>query len=158
MIYLRNALGILLRQLLAALGFWLAARGLTLTQEQESALFEILMGAIMALVGFFWAMFAKRRDQVNPDPAKKPGGSNLNSTLYCLIPMLILLAPGCSVDRAADAERVLGKIAAATTQPEFREASKIHPLVAAAVTAVGSAATAGAIFFAIFSGKKREPK
>jgi UDP-N-acetylmuramyl pentapeptide phosphotransferase/UDP-N-acetylglucosamine-1-phosphate transferase len=153
-VYIRNAVLIGLRQLIVVLGVYLANRGLTLSEDQQTALANIVAGLFLAIGGFLWSNVAKRKDQKNPDPAKSPQ-SQSQLPLF-MLPMLILLVVGCTADDAAKVERRAKELQAATTQPVAQIIVHTVPATGPLIGAIGVGAGAVALLAGYFARRSKQ--
>jgi hypothetical protein len=147
-VYIKNAVLIGLRQFIVVFGVWLAKRGLTLSEDQQEALANIIAGVALAVGAFVWSNVAKRVDQKSPDPAKSPV-QNFTHLPVLVLPLLLIV--GCTVDDAAKAERIALQIKAATTQPTAQIIVQSAPATAPIVAGIGAGASLAALVFGWFA-------
>ena len=142
-VYIKNAVLIGLRQFIVVFGVWLANRGLTLSEDQQEALANIIAGVALSVAAFIWSNVAKRVDQKSPDPAKNPV-QNFTHLPVLVLPLLLIV--GCAADDAAKVERIARQVQAATTQPAAQILVQTVPVARPIVGAVEIlAAAVGAV-------------
>jgi hypothetical protein len=149
-IYLRNALLIGVRQVLVALGVWLAARGYQMREEESAALANFIVGVLMALASFVWANWAKRRDQKNPDPAPK---ATFPPNILPLL-LLCVMIVGCTVEDAGKVQEIAKGVKEATTQPAVQLLVETVPAARPIVGIVELAAGAVMLLAGIFVARR----
>lgn len=154
-IYIRNALLIGIRQVLVVLGVWMTQRGLTLSEDQQTALANIVVGVLMAAGAFIWSNLAKRKDQKLPDPAKAPTNDSRLPLYFVPLLLLPILAVGCAAEDAARIERAAKRIEAATTQPAVQLITQTVPVTGPIVGGVAAIAGAVGLVAGYFARRKQ---